>query len=64
MPSTSLERRVTAIETARNSRRSVADYTDAELLARIGWAGALPPTDEELQAIADGKRGGNHVNAD
>ena len=63
MPS-NLDRRLTAIETARKARGSIAEYSDAELLAMIGWTGAVPPTDEELQAIADGERGGNHVNAD
>ncbi len=63
MPS-NLDRRLTAIEALRTARRSAADYSDAELLALIGWKGAVPPTDDELRAIAGGNQRGNHVNAD
>lgn len=63
MPS-NLDRRLLAIESKQASRRSLADHSDAELLALMGWKGQNPPTDEELQAIADGKKEEHHVITD
>lgn len=48
-----LDRRLTAIESARASRRSAAEYSDSELLAIAGWTGAVPPTDDELRAFSE-----------
>ena len=58
-----LERRLSTLESLRGNRRAAADYSDAELLVLMGWKGQNPPTDEELQAIVNGKRGEHHVNA-
>ena len=59
-----LERRLGTLESQRNDKRKMWEMTDAELLALLGWKGAVPPTDEELLAFKKGEKRGSHVHAD